>query len=77
MAVSAALGAWLGWQLDVRFATKPFGFVFGSGAGFAIGLLTLFRGLSLFKPAPSDGDAAPPAQDDPAPDDDRPSHPPQ
>lgn len=45
MAVSAVVGAWLGWKLDERFGSDPFGFVIGLALGFALGLVTLFRGL--------------------------------
>lgn len=68
MAVSALLGTWIGWKLDARFGSEPWGLVIGSVIGFALGLFTLFRGLHLSQS---------PAQEETAPDDDPPSHPPQ
>lgn len=45
MAVSAALGAWLGRQLDARFDTAPWLLVTGLMLGFAAGLAALFTGI--------------------------------
>lgn len=61
MTVSTALGAWLGSQLDSRFATDPWLFFAGIFSGFAIGLVALFKGITRLQP----------------PDDDESSHPPQ